>query len=174
MNVMASDSDSSLEDDIFVAINEPVGEPTADAAAAAGEPTAAAADDLLASIGIDLPDETPASGSQSSTTSPAPAAGGDKKPVRNIERILDITVPVIVKIAEKGLSVNDVLRFNCGTVVSFDKDAYDQLELMVNNSTIGLGQCVKVGENFGLRVLSIGDFDQKIKSLGGLVDNSKP
>jgi len=185
MGVMASDSDNSLEDDIFAAINEAVGESTADDVAAVSEsappstPEVASGDnsddDLLASMGIDFPDEAPAnSGEASAASSPAaPASGGDKKPVRNLERLLDITVPVIVKIAEKKVSINDVLRFNQGTVVSFDKDAYDQLELMINNSTIGLGQCVKVGENFGLRVLSIGDVGEKIKSLGGLVNNRK-
>ena len=37
---------------------------------------------------------------------------------------------------------------------------------MVNNKTIALGETVKVGENFGIKVSQIGDVRQVIKSLG--------
>jgi len=37
---------------------------------------------------------------------------------------------------------------------------------MVNNSTIGLGQAVKIGENFGLKITQIGPVEETIKSLG--------
>jgi hypothetical protein len=38
---------------------------------------------------------------------------------------------------------------------------------MINNKTIGIGQTVKVGENFGLRITQVGDLKRLIASLGG-------
>ena len=83
-----------------------------------------------------------------------------------IERILSMKVPVIVKVAEKKIALGKVIRLNIGSIIQFDKDAYQHIELMVNNNTIGLGQPIKIGENFGLRITQIGDIADTIKSLG--------
>ena len=80
--------------------------------------------------------------------------------------ILAMRVPVIVKLAQKTLTMSDVMKFHLGSVIGFDKDAYEQVELMVNNHTIGLGQTVKIGENFGLRIVEIRAVAETIKSLG--------
>jgi len=90
---------------------------------------------------------------------------GDKSE-KGLNRILSMRVPVIVKLAEKPMALSSVLKLNMGSVISFDKDAYQLVDLMVNNSTIGLGQTVKIGENFGLRVTQIGRVEETIKSLG--------
>ena len=78
-----------------------------------------------------------------------------------------MAAPVIVKIAQKKMSMAEVLKLNVGSIITFDKDAYDSIELMVNNSTIALGQPVKIGENFGLRIVEILGPTETIKALGG-------
>ena len=83
-----------------------------------------------------------------------------------VGRILSMKIPVIVKIAEKKMVIASILKLNIGSVITFDKDAYQNVDLMVNNSTIGLGQPVKIGENFGLRIIQINDIQNTIKSLG--------
>ena len=83
-----------------------------------------------------------------------------------LSNILAMRVPVIVKLAQKTLAMSDVMRFHLGSVIGFDKDAYEHVELMVNNHTIGLGQPVKIGENFGLRIVEITAVTETIKSLG--------
>lgn len=87
-----------------------------------------------------------------------------------LDRLLAMKVPVIVKIAEKPMSVSAVLKLNLGSVITFEKDAYQHVDLMVNNSTIGLGQTVKIGEKFGLRISQIGPIEDTIKSLGAPAD----
>ena len=82
-----------------------------------------------------------------------------------LDRILSIKVPVIVKIAQKKMSLADILKLRVGTVIQFDQDAYQHVELLVNNSTIGLGQPVKIGEKFGLKVTQIGEITNTIKAL---------
>ena len=42
-----------------------------------------------------------------------------------------------------------------------------ELKLVVTNRQIGLGQAVKVGENFGLRITRIGTIYDTIMALGG-------
>ena len=88
-------------------------------------------------------------------------------PPDKIKSILSMRVPLIVKVAEKKMTMEYVLRLSLGSIIQFDKDVYENIELMVNNQTIGLGQPVKIGENFGLRLLQVGDLEQTIKSLGG-------
>ncbi len=97
------------------------------------------------------------------------AAGGESQtaPEKKIKSILSMRVPLIVKVAEKKMTMENVLKLSLGSIIQFDKDVYENIELMVNNQTIGLGQPVKIGENFGLRLLQVGDLEHTIKSLGG-------
>ncbi len=87
-----------------------------------------------------------------------------------LEQLLSMPVPVIVKLAQKKMTLSRVLQLKVGSVVQFDKDAYQHVDLMVNNHTIGLGQPVKIGEHFGLRIIEIGQVEKVIKSLGGIVE----
>ena len=64
------------------------------------------------------------------------------------------------------MSIGDVRAFGTGAIIEFEKSVDDQLDLLVNNRLIARGVCVKVGENFGLRVDSIIDRNARIRSLG--------
>jgi len=83
-----------------------------------------------------------------------------------LKRILRLNVPVIVKLAERKLTLSEVLRLGIGAIIEFSKSSEEPLTLMVNNKPIGVGEAVKVGENFGLRITQIGDVRQIIHSLG--------
>lgn len=80
---------------------------------------------------------------------------------------MKLHVPVIVKLAERKLSMSEVMRLGTGAIIEFSKSSEEPLELMVNNKVIAVGQTVKVGENFGLRVTKIGDLREVIRSMGG-------
>lgn len=90
-------------------------------------------------------------------------------PPGEVERILRLMVPVIVKLAERKLSMMEVMRLGTGAIIEFQRSSEEPLELMINNKVIGLGETVKVGENFGLKITHIGDVKQVIQSmsLGG-------
>jgi flagellar motor switch protein FliN len=83
-----------------------------------------------------------------------------------LQRILKLEVPVIVKLAERKLLMSEVMRLGTGAIIEFSKSNDEPLELMINNKTIGLGEAVKVGENFGLRITQIGDLKQVVGALG--------
>lgn len=83
-----------------------------------------------------------------------------------LSRILHLEVPVIVKLAERKLNVSEVMRLGTGAIIEFVKSSDEPLELMINNKVIGVGEVVKVGENFGLRLTQIGDMKQIIQAMG--------
>ena len=82
-----------------------------------------------------------------------------------LQRILRLRVPVIVKLAERKLPVAEVLRLGVGSIIEFVKSNEEMLELMINNKTIAVGEAVKVGENFGLRVKQVGDMKALVGAL---------
>ena len=84
----------------------------------------------------------------------------------DLRRILQLEVPVIVKLAERKLTLGEVMRLGAGAIIEFSKSSEEPLELLINNKPIGVGDAVKVGENFGLKITQIGDVKEIIRSLG--------
>lgn len=80
-------------------------------------------------------------------------------------RILKLEVPVVVRVAERQMRMEEVLALSPGSIVELNKRADDELDLLVNNKQIGTGTAVKVGENFGLRVSFIGDVRARIEAM---------
>jgi len=97
-----------------------------------------------------------------------PAGRAAKPPSpRDLQRILRLEVPLIVRLAERRLPVQEVMRLGIGAIIEFGKPSDEPLELLVNNKPLALGETVKVGENFGLRITHIGDVKDIIRSMGG-------
>lgn len=97
---------------------------------------------------------------------PNPPAAASRSETE-LARILQLEVPLIVKLAERKLNLSEVMRLGTGAIIEFSKSSEEPLELLVNNKVIGLGEAVKVGENFGLRIKQIGDVKQIVEALGG-------
>ncbi len=70
----------------------------------------------------------------------------------DFKTILNLTVPVIVQIGHRKLPLSEILALGPGAILELAKPADDDLDLRVNNKTIGKGAAVKVGENFGIRI----------------------
>jgi flagellar motor switch protein FliN len=83
----------------------------------------------------------------------------------DLQRILQVEVPVIVKLAERKLPLGEVMRLGPGFLLEFPKRADQPLELMVNNQAIAVGHAVKVGDNIGLKITRVGDARELIASL---------
>ncbi len=83
----------------------------------------------------------------------------------DIKAILQLEVPLIVQIAVRTMTVEEVTSLAPGAIIELPKPADDELELLVNNKTIGAGTAVKVGENYGLRVTYIGDLQERITAM---------
>jgi flagellar motor switch protein FliN len=81
-------------------------------------------------------------------------------------RILKIKVPLRVEIARRRATVKEVIAFKPGTVIEFEKNSEDLLDLCAGYERVAKGEAVKVGESFGMRVLEVSTVRDRIKSLG--------
>lgn len=100
-------------------------------------------------------------------TGGAPAAFCPPQPSSEarLARIRRLRVPVVVRLAQRHMSVSEVLKIVPGSILEFDQTVDRELDLLVNNHRIGAGVAVKVDEHFGLRVTGIGDVRERIQSL---------
>ena len=85
----------------------------------------------------------------------------------DLRRILGLSVPVTVTLAERFMSVESILAVRVGTILEFDETFDSELRLCVANQPIGIGNAVKSGENFGLRITRIASVADRIESLCG-------
>lgn len=85
----------------------------------------------------------------------------------DLQSILELEVPIIVRVANRDMSMDEVIEWMPGAIIDLCKSSEDELELMVHNVPIGLGRAVKVGENFGIRLTFVGDLKAKIEAMSG-------
>lgn len=88
----------------------------------------------------------------------------------DIRSILKLEVPLIVRIAERSMHVDEVVQWVPGMIIEMAKSADEELELLVNNVTIGVGSAVKITENFGIRISFVGDLRERIGAISGVGD----
>jgi flagellar motor switch protein FliN/FliY len=92
----------------------------------------------------------------------------DKDPMSNdLARILRLEVPLIVQIAERRMPLSEVTALTHGSIIELPKQIDEELDVLVNNSQIGSGRAVKVGENFGVRMTNVGAVTTRVAALGG-------
>ena len=69
--------------------------------------------------------------------------------------LLRIKVPLVVTLAENRQPLRRIMELGPGSIIQFEKSCEDMLELSVGNHPVAMGEAVKVGDKFGLRVTSI-------------------
>lgn len=83
----------------------------------------------------------------------------------NLQQILALEVPLVVRVAERRIRVEEFMSWVPGAIIELPKNADAELDLMVNNCPIGQGLAVKVGENFGIRITYIGDIEKRVAAM---------
>jgi flagellar motor switch protein FliN/FliY len=83
----------------------------------------------------------------------------------NLSQILQLEVPIVVRLGERTLDVEEVLALVPGSIIELPKSAESELDLLVNNKVIGCGHAVKVGENFGLRLTFLGNLAARLAAM---------
>lgn len=86
---------------------------------------------------------------------------------RAIEEVLSIEVPLAVVLAERSMSLGQVLALSAGSVVEFEKPVAAALDLYLGDRRVASGKAVRVGENFGLQVTQIVDPRAVVNGLAG-------
>jgi len=83
----------------------------------------------------------------------------------NIGLIMDVKLPVRVRIGKKRMLLKDVLNMDIGSVIELNQLANDPLEILVDNHVIAEGEVVIVDGNFGVQITSIGTKKERLQQL---------
>ncbi len=81
--------------------------------------------------------------------------------------LLRIEVPVVVTLATTRLPVSRILDMGPGTIVHFEKSYDSPLTLSVGHCDVAVGDAVKVGDKFGLRISSMVMPQEKFLAIRG-------
>ena len=92
--------------------------------------------------------------SEFSQTSAAEAASGAPNFLA-APLLMDIKLPIRVRMGGKQLSLRAITQLASGSVIELDCSADDPVQIMVNDRIIAEGEVVVVGGNYGVRVTRI-------------------
>ncbi|MGB1124716.1 MAG: FliM/FliN family flagellar motor switch protein [Phycisphaeraceae bacterium] len=85
----------------------------------------------------------------------------------DLDTIFKLKVPLIVTVGAQRMPLDSVLGFAPGSIVELSKSADEPLEILINNKEVGIGEAIKVGENFGVRITKMKPADQRVQAMGG-------
>lgn len=83
----------------------------------------------------------------------------------NLESILEIPVKLSMEIGQTRISIRNLLQLTRGSVVEFDKDAGEPLDVMVNGILIAHGEVVVVNDKFGVRLTDVVSARERVNKL---------
>lgn len=69
--------------------------------------------------------------------------------------VLKVCVPVAVVLARARRPIKAILELGVGSVIQFDKSCDELLELEIDRTLVALGEAVKVGDKFGIRLSTV-------------------
>jgi flagellar motor switch protein FliN/FliY len=109
-------------------------------------------------------------------TAPAPAAVADfeqftppansaPRKTDRIKRLMPLSVPVSVRLAEKRITLGQLVNIGPGGLITFPKSCEDLLDLYVNNQLYAKGEAVKIGEKFGLKINEVGAENPRVSGV---------
>lgn len=105
------------------------------------------------------PKEQPAA-AQPQSQPQATRRNGNQKRVeaapRNIERLLDVELDVIVRFGVTNIQLRDVVRMGVGTMIELNRAVDEPVELLVNGRPLARGEVVVVDGYYGVRITEIG------------------
>ncbi|WP_254506731.1 FliM/FliN family flagellar motor C-terminal domain-containing protein [Anatilimnocola floriformis] len=81
--------------------------------------------------------------------------------------LLKIQVAVVASLATTNLPVGRILEIGPGSIIQFDQSCEQPLSLAVGDNSFAVGEAVKVGEKFGVRITSMVMPDERFWSVRG-------
>jgi flagellar motor switch protein FliN/FliY len=119
-----------------------------------------------------LSKESPVSSSSASSIKESKTESSSFQPemgenMRNISLLLDVQLPVKVRIGKKEMLLRDVMTMDIGSVVELNQLANEALDVLVDNHVIAKGEVIIIDGNFGVQITSIGSREDRLKTLKG-------
>ncbi len=85
--------------------------------------------------------------------------------MKNIDLLMDVKLPVRVRIGSKKMLLRDVINMDIGSVVELNQLANEPLDILVDNKKIAEGEVVIVDGNFGVQITTIGSKKERLEQL---------
>ncbi len=85
--------------------------------------------------------------------------------MKNISLIMDVKLPVRVRIGSRKMLLKDVLNMDIGSVIELNQLANDPLDVLVGDKVIAQGEVVIVDGNFGIQISEIGSKRERLEKL---------
>lgn len=83
----------------------------------------------------------------------------------NIELLMDVELPITVRIGSTEMKLVDIMRLGIGSIIELEKMVDDPVEVLVNDKIVAKGEVVVYNGNFAIRVLDVQSREARIKSL---------
>lgn len=96
----------------------------------------------------------------------APVAAGPLPDAGNLDLLLDIQLPVVVRMGQTEMQMGELLKLTPGSIIELNRSADAPVELLVNGKHIAKGEVVVVDGNFAFRITEIETRAARIRSLG--------
>ncbi|MBP7618466.1 MAG: flagellar motor switch protein FliN, partial [Geothrix sp.] len=113
------------------------------------------------------PEPSPASVAATLAAPPrqAPVASGPPPDSGNLDLLLDIQLPVVVRMGQTEMQMGELLKLTPGSILELNRSADAPVELLVNGKLIAKGEVVVVDGNFAFRITEIDTRAARIRSL---------
>ncbi len=95
----------------------------------------------------------------------APVASGPPTDSGNLDLLLDIQLPVVVRMGQTEMQMGELLKLTPGSILELNRSADAPVELLVNGKLIAKGEVVVVDGNFAFRITEIDTRAARIRSL---------
>jgi flagellar motor switch protein FliN/FliY len=97
---------------------------------------------------------------------PAAAAAGYNYEGSNIDLLLDVELPITVRIGSTEMRLLDIMSLGLGSIIELEKLVDDPVEVLVNDKLVARGEVVVCDSNFAVRITEVQSRAERIKSLG--------
>lgn len=84
---------------------------------------------------------------------------------RNMERLLDVELEVIVRFGLTHVPLRELVRIGVGSMIELNRQVDEPVELLVNNRPLARGSVVVVDGYYGICITEIGQLEERRLSL---------
>ncbi len=84
---------------------------------------------------------------------------------KNLDILMDIKLQLTVELGRTELPIKKVLELTRGSIIELEKIAGEPVELYANGKLVAHGEVVVIEDNFGLRITSITDPEDRLKGV---------
>ena len=99
------------------------------------------------------------------TSNTARRYGKPEPPPRNIERLLEVELDIVVRFGVTNMPLRDVVRMGIGAMIELNRAVDEPVELLVNNRPLARGEVVVVDGYYGVRITEINTPAERTLSL---------